>query len=421
MSKTLIKVENLSKKYYLREEDPYVTLRESIKGYVEGFTKAINGKRTSKNKDYFWAIKDISFEVRQGEVVGVIGRNGAGKSTLLKVLSRITYPTEGRAILRGRVGSLLEVGTGFHMELTGRENIFLNGVILGMKKREIRKQFDEIVEFSGIEKFIDTPVKHYSSGMQTRLAFSVAAFLDPEILLIDEVLSVGDAEFQKKSLGKMEEIAKEEGRTILFVSHSMAAIENLCDRAILLEDGRIKSIGRTNSVIEDYMSTIASRAKVDLEKRKDRKGTGEYQFTYFCLRDLKGKKIPSVKSGQDFYISLGVARKKDTDLRNFDIGFAISDKYGRRLIVHWTNFTNQSFRNLSEREEIKCRIEDLPLAKGSYNISLRMVSSGKAIDDPGIVGELTVESGDFFGTGSPGLPDHSPILIHGDWLVSKKS
>jgi lipopolysaccharide transport system ATP-binding protein len=249
--KPIISAENVAKQYQIGTRQEYATLRDVL---VETLSAPIQRLRRRTNGQSFWALKDVNFEISQGEVVGIVGRNGAGKSTLLKVLSRITEPTTGCVKLYGRVGSLLEVGTGFHPELTGRENIFLNGAILGMARREIARKFDEIVAFAEIERFIDTPVKRYSSGMYTRLAFAVAAHLEPEILLVDEVLAVGDASFQKKCLGKMSEIAGK-GRTVLFVSHNMAAVSQLCTRAMLLRDGRIERAGPTQEVVADYFKT----------------------------------------------------------------------------------------------------------------------------------------------------------------------
>jgi lipopolysaccharide transport system ATP-binding protein len=299
MSDAIITVENLGKRYKIRhqsERQSYVALRDvvaqSMKApfrFLRGTTRrGDNGKQghglvvpglSSSNlrSEDFWALKDVSFEVRRGEVVGIIGRNGAGKSTLLKILSRITEPTKGRVRLRGRVASLLEVGTGFHPELTGRENIFLNGAILGMSKDEIKRKFDEIVAFAEIEKFLDTPVKRYSSGMYVRLAFAVAAHLEPEILIVDEVLAVGDAEFQKKCLGKMEQVSRTEGRTVLFVSHNLSAIRSLCTNAVCLTEGKVTSIGPIEGVIGQYLSSV-SQATNALKKlwanTKDAPGDG---------------------------------------------------------------------------------------------------------------------------------------------------
>jgi len=249
-NKPIIEVKGLSKEYRIGMDRTYKRFTESFTNAVCHPVRTLRG--LAEPKDTFWALKDINFEVERGEVLGIIGRNGAGKSTLLKILSRITYPTKGEVIMRGRVGSLLEVGTGFHPELTGRENIYFNGAILGMKKKEIDDKFDEIIKFSGVEKFLDTPVKRYSSGMNVRLAFSVAAHLDPEILLVDEVLAVGDAEFQKKCLGKMGEVASE-GRTVLFVSHNMGAIQSLCSRAILVQNGETILDSNSGEVIEQYL------------------------------------------------------------------------------------------------------------------------------------------------------------------------
>ncbi len=271
MGKTVILVENLSKCYAVghrtTQRERYVTLRDAIVREANNFTrKTITMFRGGQiiqgdEVEEFWALKNVCFEVKEGEVVGIIGRNGAGKSTLLKILSRITEPSEGRVTLRGRVASLLEVGTGFHAELTGRENIFLNGAILGMTRQEICKKFDEIVAFAEVERFLDTPVKRYSSGMYVRLAFAVAAHLEPEILIIDEVLAVGDAEFQKKCLGKMEDVSRREGRTVLFVSHNIAAVSDLTHRAMLLESGRLAAIGPTAQVVSSYVSKGRATAK----------------------------------------------------------------------------------------------------------------------------------------------------------------
>jgi lipopolysaccharide transport system ATP-binding protein len=255
MSETVIRVENLSKKYIIghQKQERYTALRDVLANQVKSIGQIFsrNGDKTDPAHEEFWALKDVSFEIKQGDRVGIIGRNGAGKSTLLKILSRITEPTSGKISIKGRVASLLEVGTGFHPELTGRENIYLNGAILGMDRIEIKKKFDEIVAFAEVEKFLDTPVKRYSSGMYVRLAFAVAAHLEPEILIVDEVLAVGDAQFQKKCLGKMEDVGKE-GRTVIFVSHNMGAIRSLCSIGIYLEKGQVKNSGSMETVIDSY-------------------------------------------------------------------------------------------------------------------------------------------------------------------------
>jgi lipopolysaccharide transport system ATP-binding protein len=264
---TAISACDVGKRYYLSHEarQPYLTLRDALASGVQGLAKKMLGAgpgTRSSTREEFWALRDVSFRIQQGERVGIIGRNGAGKSTLLKLLSRITEPTTGRIALRGRVASLLEVGTGFHPELSGRENIFLNGAILGMPKAEIRRKFEEIVAFANIERFLDTPVKRYSSGMYVRLAFAVAAHLDPEILVVDEVLSVGDAEFQKKCLGKMSEVGNA-GRTVLFVSHNIQAIRQLCDRVLLLREGKVVADGPTGHIVQQYLASVGANSASD--------------------------------------------------------------------------------------------------------------------------------------------------------------
>ena len=309
MSDIAIRVENLGKKYRIgAQRARYKTIRETIvdgaKAPIFKAGRVLRGQASAATglDETFWALKDVSFEVKRGEVVGVIGRNGAGKSTLLKILSRITEPTEGDAWIHGRVGSLLEVGTGFHPELTGRENIYLNGTILGMKRTEIDRKFDEIVEFSGIEQFIDTPVKHYSSGMHVRLAFSVAAHLEPEVLLVDEVLAVGDAAFQKKCLGKMGEVAQE-GRTILFVSHNMAAIQQLCPTGIWIDEGSIKAKGAASNVASTYLR-ISDKSSGNAECRFESIPEKEFQLRVGKLLDPAGNLSRNFKCDAPVQIEL---------------------------------------------------------------------------------------------------------------------
>lgn len=286
MSQNAIIVENLAKRFLIGHQSfspgqkpRYTALRDVIGRELRNFSRktvdVLRGRQVVQGDDIeeFWALKDINFEVKQGEVLGIVGRNGAGKSTLLKILSRITEPSAGRVLLRGRVSSLLEVGTGFHNELSGRENIFLNGAILGMTQREIKKKFDEIVSFAEVEKFLDTPVKHFSSGMYVRLAFAVAAHLEPEILIVDEVLAVGDTEFQKKCLGKMNDFSRSQGRTVLFVSHNLEAVLKLCTRAILLEDGNLRAIGDCRTIVSSYLHAQASSPRVIDLLNKPRTGT----------------------------------------------------------------------------------------------------------------------------------------------------
>lgn len=298
---SVIEVKNISKKYQItHQQDKYIALRDVLTNFIKNPLKSLK-EMVKSNKEDFWALKDISFDVEQGETMGIIGANGAGKSTLLKIVSRITPPTSGEIKLRGKVASLLEVGTGFHAELTGRENVFLSGAILGMTKKEIVKKFDEIVEFSGIEKFIDTPVKRFSSGMYVRLAFSVAAHMDPDILLVDEVLAVGDAEFQKKCLAKMEEVTKKTGRTILFVSHNMAAIQNLCKRTLLLEKGEIKKIGETEGVIKEYLQGDLKREAFKVYKPNKNK---QAQILKVVVKDEDNSITADLDFAKPFYIEV---------------------------------------------------------------------------------------------------------------------
>lgn len=301
MTDIAIKVEGIGKKYRIGQKKSG-ELRETFGNFFRSFKPTANSQQPTANKE-FWALKDISFEVKQGEAVGIIGRNGAGKSTLLKILSRITKPTTGRFEINGRVSSLLEVGTGFHPELTGRENIYLNGTILGMKRREIKSKFDEIVAFSGVEEFIDTPVKHYSSGMKVRLAFSVAAHLEPEILIIDEVLAVGDAEFQKKCLGKMEDVTGA-GRTVLFVSHNMGAVRSLCKSAIVLKNGHIYYHDYTSRAISKYLDTNyigVEREFVPVYSKEK-----ELKVLNVIIMDSSKNPVQNIDAGQDWFIKINV-------------------------------------------------------------------------------------------------------------------
>jgi len=313
MSDTAIRVEKLSKRYEIGlSSRQHETIRERVSESFQSLFRFRNRGRdatispaaTGEASSTFWALKDISFDLKQGEVLGIIGRNGAGKSTLLKILSRITEPTEGRAELHGRVGSLLEVGAGFHSELTGRENVFLSGVILGMKRSEIQRKFDDIVEFAGVEKFIDTPVKRYSSGMYVRLAFAVAAHLEPEILIVDEVLAVGDASFQTRCLGKMGDVARQ-GRTVLFVSHNLGAISNLCSSAMWLDGGRLISRGDVESTIASYIKSTTTSGESD-SNRWRHTGTGEARITNARLLDSTGMPCTSFGMGDTLIVELDV-------------------------------------------------------------------------------------------------------------------
>lgn len=328
MSSPIITVENLGKCYRLQHQsrERYTALRDVLTNKVKAlFSPQTSDLRPQTSEEEFWALKDVSFEIKQGEVVGIIGRNGAGKSTLLKILSRITEPTKGRITLRGRVASLLEVGTGFHPELTGRENIFLNGAILGMTRAEVRSKFDEIVAFAEVEKFLDTPVKRYSSGMYVRLAFAVAAHLEPEILVVDEVLAVGDAQFQAKCLGKMQDVVKNDGRTVLFVSHNMGTVKSLCQSGILMKDGLVLAQGLMSTVIDEYLDAAPAASSFRINSSAESHVLG-------CeLLNFDGKSVNSFFTNDPFKVAIRYRNRKR--IRGVRVGFNICTTDGTILVA----------------------------------------------------------------------------------------
>lgn len=373
MSKPIIEVENLSKKYQIGERKSYYALRDQISSFFD-FKKP-----KTKTKD-FWALKNISFTVRKGDSLGIIGRNGAGKSTLLKILSQITPPTTGKITMRGRVASLLEVGTGFHPELTGRENIFLNGAILGMSQREIKQKFNDIVNFAEIEKFLDTPVKRYSSGMYVRLAFAVAAHLEPEILIVDEVLAVGDTQFQKKCLGKMSQVGKE-GRTVLFVSHNMAAINELCPKCILLDKGKIIDQGKTTQIVNQYLRKqyTLSGNSVDLTNNSLRRNSLEnslFKFTKLEIKNSKGQLTTSIGLMEPFEFIITGVLKKHTD--NFSVGFSLNSSLGFPLFNSHKKIREFNIENKTGEIRFKIKFDNI-LGPGMYMIGIG--ANGEGITD----------------------------------------
>ena len=403
MSDTIITVENLGKKYLLRHrrQERYTALRDVISEKTSGLfrRRAANGK-SDPTREEFWALKDVNFEVKQGEVVGIIGKNGAGKSTLLKILSRITDPTEGRVRLRGRVASLLEVGTGFHPELTGRENIFLNGAILGMARSEIKSKFDEIVAFAEVEKFLDTPVKRYSSGMYVRLAFAVAAHLEPEILVVDEVLAVGDAEFQKKCLGKMEQVSRNEGRTVLFVSHNMAAIEALCSSGLLLANGRLVARESAKATVQTYLNRLSDRSTSPLETRSDREGSGALRFLSAELAGARGEMIPVFQCGAAATLLLHFRNTLGRELRNVRVAIGIDNESEQRVLLLDTTLIGQDFSTVAAGGgTIRVAIAKLSLLPGSYHFTIFATVNGVIADWIKNAASFDVEGGDYFGTG----------------------
>lgn len=394
--KSIIEIKNLSKQYSIGVDKTYKTLCDSFMSAVKKPLNTLKDRRRSD--DTFWALKGVSFNVEPGEVLGVIGRNGAGKSTLLKVLSRITYPTEGEIRMRGRVGSLLEVGTGFHPELTGRENIYFNGAILGMKKWEIDSKFDDIVKFSGVEKFLDTPVKRYSSGMNVRLAFSVAAHLEPEILVVDEVLAVGDMEFQKKCLKKMEDISKGEGRTVLFVSHNMAAIESLCSRAILLEKGKITFDGDTKEAISRYLEKSKCLAQLPIKERTDREGNGNLKIVDIVIGVEGNEGCGYWQTGKNCIIEF----KYETDIskiESIDIGFGLYDLNERRVFSANNIVLKEIVKLTKNKGSIFCKIERLPIYPGEYHIKYNCYNNNILLDKLENSTVVNIDNGDFYGTG----------------------
>jgi lipopolysaccharide transport system ATP-binding protein len=418
----VIKVENLSKQYLLGEREGYKTFREAIANLSKAPFCRWNGsnphaKIRNLQSDTIWALKNVSFEVEQGAVVGVIGRNGAGKSTLLKILSKITEPTNGRVELKGRVGSLLEVGTGFHPELTGHENIYLYGAILGMDRWEVTRKFNEIVDFAELHKFLETPVKRYSSGMYMRLAFSVAAHLSTDILLIDEVLAVGDLEFQKKCLGKMENATKREGRTVIFVSHNLAAITSLCDKVIIIKDGKIQDYGKPNLIVEKYMNdTVVGKEDFDLSKR-EREGSGELKFTEVRILNIEKQVIKCAYSGQDIIISLKYTSKSRKRLNNISVLIGFRSILGDFLFMCGNEMTGHHFSSISSDGYINCIIKKLPLSSGIYNFNFNCKVNGIMADYIMDYLQLSVVDGDYYGTGYLPPKSHGGFLVDQGWEV----
>jgi lipopolysaccharide transport system ATP-binding protein len=414
MSELAIRVEHLGKQYRLgRQQASYSTFRETLVNSAMAPLSWLKGARRAEQNS-FWALDDVSFEVKHGEAVGIIGRNGAGKSTLLKILSRITSPTRGRVDIFGRVGSLLEVGTGFHPELTGRENIYLNGAILGMTRVEIARKFDEIVDFSGIEKFLDTPVKHYSSGMYVRLAFAVAAHLEPEILLVDEVLAVGDAAFQKKCLGKMGEVAHE-GRTVLFVSHNMGAISALCKNGIVLQDGKSLGFYPVNDAIDSYMANVVSSvSRVSPKLRKDHQGNGKVQIIDVKILNPENETIYQVPLNNGT-LSFQIDLEGEETVRSAWVAIGIYDTLNRCILWLDSQALNLELNIKKGRNQVKCTISsDFAFTRGSYNINVAIFQGQDMLDYLPWVTSFEVIDGDFYGTGK--ISGGNPVIyVKQEW------
>jgi lipopolysaccharide transport system ATP-binding protein len=411
MTQPAIQVSGLCKRYRL---GALASLDRSFRELICDTAARLLGRgRPDDEPDHvFHALRDVSFTVEPGEVVGIIGRNGAGKSTLLKVLSRITDPSDGEVRIRGRVASLLEVGSGFHPELTGRENIFLNAAVLGMTYGEVKRKFDEIVAFAGVERFLDTPVKRYSSGMYVRLAFAVAAHLEPEILIVDEVLAVGDAEFQRKCLGKMQDVARNSGRTVLFVSHNMAAVQNLCGRSIWLEAGQLRQVDATDRVIRSYLR--ASRSHADGSTASWVRAPGMQQVIRSVrLLDEDGRPGGSAPAGGQ--VTVEVAYDADEELVAPCFGIGIDTGEGQRLMLLQTRLQHGPIGRLPARGVVRCHVPRLPLTTGDYLISVGCSVGRKQLDQVEHAATLSVDVWDAYGTGELPQPQQGRVLVDAEW------
>ena len=421
-----VRFENVSKRYWLGEIGTGTISRDlerlwtKLRGRPDPF-RVVDSTvdREVEHNSYVWAIRDLSLDVRKGEVFGLIGRNGAGKSTLLKLLSRITAPTQGTIRLKGTIASLLEVGTGFHPELTGRENIFLNGSILGMSPQEIRDRFDEIVEFSGCAKYIDTPIRRYSSGMIVRLGFSVAAYLNCDTLVVDEVLAVGDLNFQRRCIEKMQNVAAS-GRTILLVSHNMTTMARLCDRCGILENGRLEFLGDTLSAIDHYVQKNSTlQAVADLTEEESRSGSGRVRLSRFWMEGQSGAAAGSFISGEAAILIFQMRAYGET-IDQIDIRFSIHDINGDILIGVNSAATRMEYSIGQQSVIVRCIIDQLPLPAGRYTVAARLVSGEEELDWPrGMIAAFDVIEGDFYGIESKRSHQNSKFLVSTRWSVGE--
>ncbi|HTX90981.1 MAG TPA: ABC transporter ATP-binding protein [Anaerolineales bacterium] len=418
MADFILRTENLSKRYRILP-----TAGRGWRGNqrvlvddIARIANRIRGREFTEKRISFWALKDVSFEAKSGDVIGVIGRNGAGKSTLLKLLGRVTEPTAGRAIIYGRVGSLLEVGTGFHSELTGRENIFISGAIIGMSRAEIKRKFDEIVAFSGVEEFLDTPVKRYSSGMEVRLAFSIAAHLQPQVLLVDEVLAVGDASFQQKSLQKIKQVS-ENGGTILFISHNMSTIASLCNQAIVLDQGKVVfELGPVTDAINSYLSGVAKRQLAQLEETRQEEEPGPIKISAFSIRGPDGTFLETLTSGAPMDLQLDYKLQGPAPIKDVNVSILIKTLKGE-VIASLDNQATIGPLTLSNREgRINCHIDKLPLTSGNICISLLVEQTGRLVDriEDAFIGDI--DRGGVYDR-RKSSDNRGWVLIDQDWSV----
>jgi len=411
-----IRVSDLSKRYHLgsRSASSYKTLRESLSESVSSLWRRWQQGDASGDANLLWALRDVSFEIAPGDVVGIVGRNGAGKSTLLKVLSRITEPTSGRVEIRGRLGSLLEVGTGFHPELTGRENVYLSGAILGMTRREIARRFDDIVAFAEVERFLDTPVKRYSSGMYVRLAFAVAAHLEPDVLLVDEVLAVGDATYQRRCIERMKELAAS-GRTVLFVSHNMDLIPRLCRTGILMEKGQVARVGAASDVVSDYLATQFAEGQHEDLSGRHRTGDGRARFTRLEMLDEAGQPRAVHVSCEDLHLRVEV--DAFSEIRDAALAIVVKTLTGTRLISSWTRESGQVIHLRPGRQKLDCRFRNVAIRPGQRVTMALWLEAGSVVDS--IDDARTVEVVDGPDTGGFSTDPHQgAILCDYDWCPS---
>jgi len=424
-----ISVQNISKLYRLGELGRKTAFRD-LGGWVsrgfrpQNYESSVPAAGVESANDEFWALRNVSFDIKHGETVGVIGRNGAGKSTLLKILSRITIPTTGRISITGRMGSLLEVGTGFHPELSGRDNVYLNGVILGMSRDEVRKRFDEIVDFSELEQFIDTPVKRYSSGMRVRLAFSVAALLEPEILLLDEVLAVGDMRFQNKCLKRIQELVAS-GRTIILVAHSMGAIVNFCDRVIWLDKGEVKFDGEAEVGAEQYRKEMVSigTPPSSVEEKKEihiaeRTGAGDYHIQHVSIVNDQGKTLSTVECGSSCAIKIDYKKMSNTSIQpqNVIAAVIVHGEQSERVFGSTNTFTGEKLLPFGNEGTLYCKIPRLPLLPGDYSLRVGIKVNGTLMDKILTGRILQVRGGDFFGSGRMPNREVTPVCVPTSWV-----
>jgi lipopolysaccharide transport system ATP-binding protein len=434
MGNAVIKVENLSKLYRIGAKEGYRTFRETLidsakapfllcrdlaKKTIRPLRHAPGSMPSSQSDEYIWALKDVSFEVKQGEVLGIIGRNGAGKSTLLKILSKITEPTEGRVELRGRVGSLLEVGTGFHPELTGHENVYLYGAILGMDRWEVTRKFDQIIAFAELEKFVDTPVKRYSSGMYMRLAFAVAAHLEPEILLVDEVLAVGDAAFQKKCLGKMGDVSRQ-GRTVLFVSHNMTAIQNLCQVGLVVDGGKVVFNGDSNVAVQSYLSSITdlNYGRAELSRHAGRLPSMQPIIQAVCVqaKTENGQRSETINTGDEVVVEVRY-NSGETALDYAVVGF--NSSMGERIFTVGTHMSPDFRETMVGNGILACHVPGFPLVEGEYSLTVAIGKNSPRhnLDCVEDALRFRVKAGDYFKTGATVLRGQGYIAQKSSWQV----